>query len=334
MYLLFTTFLKSNSIVHLRTAPGHLATNGAAENAVKTTKHALWEALSDNKNKNIPKSVILNKFLLGYRNAPHSTTGESLSVLMLGRKLRCRLDLLYKTDEEVVLERQDKSIINYNGSQNKVFKEGDEVMIKSYKQGNKESWLKATMKRELGTKIYECESNENKTYIRHVDQNMIDATIVETETRKQDINNEVVNSTVKYDNNIKKRTRNVPSKTIRFYFKLKLLISFILMGRCDICIPISLSAIVNGLYHARPRRLLGLGIFIQCSLRSCVANYENIMTFIDVLKILNFAFLANSKYTFYVACYKNQLISMVYSPKSYGFFLKQLGLLDSMSTIG
>lgn len=159
----FTTFLKSNGIVHLRTAPGHPATNGAAENAVKTTKHALSAALADIKNKYVPKSVILNKFLLGYRNAPHSTTGESPSVLMLGRKLRCRLDLLYKLDEEVERERQDKSIKNYNGSQYKVFKEGDEVMIKCYKQGNKESWLKATVKKVLGTKRYECESNDDKT---------------------------------------------------------------------------------------------------------------------------------------------------------------------------
>jgi len=59
----------------LRTAPGHPATNGAAENAVKTTKHALSATLADDKNKNVPKLVILNKFLLGYRNAPHPTTG-------------------------------------------------------------------------------------------------------------------------------------------------------------------------------------------------------------------------------------------------------------------
>lgn len=114
-------------------------------------------------------------------------------------------------------KRPDKTIKKYNGSQNKVFKEGDDVMIKSYKHWNKESWLKATIKRVLGTKRYECESNDNKTYIRHVDQ-MIDATIVETETRKQDSEKEVVSPTVRYDNNIKKRTRNMPSKLKDFIF--------------------------------------------------------------------------------------------------------------------
>jgi hypothetical protein len=67
--------------------------------------HALSAAFADQKNKYISKSVIINKFLLGYKNAPHSTTRESPAILMLGRKLRCRLDLLYKSDNDVLLEK-------------------------------------------------------------------------------------------------------------------------------------------------------------------------------------------------------------------------------------
>jgi len=68
-----------------------------------------------------------------------------------------------------VRERQDESIKNYNGSQNKVFKESDEVMIKSYKQGSKESWLKATVKKVLGTKRY----NASRTMIKHTSDTLI-----------------------------------------------------------------------------------------------------------------------------------------------------------------
>ncbi|VVC41753.1 Ribonuclease H-like domain,Integrase, catalytic core,Reverse transcriptase domain [Cinara cedri] len=206
----FTTFLKSNGIVHLRTAPGHPATNGAAENAVKTTKRALSAALADKKNKNSPKSVILNKFLLGYRIAPHSTTGESPSFLMLGRKLRCRLDLLYKTDQEVVCEKQDRAIKNYNGSKEKVFNVGDEVIIKCYKPGSKESWIRATVNIVLGNKSYECESSEGITYIRHVDQ-MINVTLVDTETHFQESDN-VGSARIDKDNGKEARTKKVPSK--------------------------------------------------------------------------------------------------------------------------
>jgi len=35
-----------------------------------------------------------------------------------------------------VREKQESSIQNYNGSKNKMFKEGDEVMIKYYKPGH------------------------------------------------------------------------------------------------------------------------------------------------------------------------------------------------------
>ncbi|VVC35786.1 Integrase, catalytic core,Aspartic peptidase domain,Ribonuclease H-like domain,Retrotransposon gag [Cinara cedri] len=176
----FTTFLKSNSIVHLRTAPGHLATNGAAENAVKATKRALSAALADKKNKNSLK------------------------------KLRCRLDLLYKTDQEVVCEKQDRAIKNYNGSKEKVFNVGDEVIIKCYKPGSKESWIRATVNMVLGNKSYECESSEGITYIRHVDQ-MINVTLVNTESHFQESDN-VGSARIDKDNGKEARTKKVPSK--------------------------------------------------------------------------------------------------------------------------
>lgn len=80
---------------------------------------------------------------------------------MLGRKLRCRLDLLYKSDEDVVYEKQDRAIQNYNGSMNKVFDINYKVMIKCYKPGNTESWIRATIYKVLGRKIYECKSNDD-----------------------------------------------------------------------------------------------------------------------------------------------------------------------------
>jgi len=80
-----------------------------------------------------------------------------------------------------VREKQERSIQNYNGSKNKVFKKGDEVMIKYYKPGSKESWIRAKIKKVLGTKRYECVSKDDKTYIRHVDQ-IINATIEEIGT--------------------------------------------------------------------------------------------------------------------------------------------------------
>lgn len=55
-------FRVPNGIVHFKTTPGHSATNGAIENSVKISKHALSAALSDPNNKNISKSIFINTF--------------------------------------------------------------------------------------------------------------------------------------------------------------------------------------------------------------------------------------------------------------------------------
>ena len=67
----FKIFLKSNGIRHITTAPWHHSSNGIAERFVQTLKKALLAmkgelSLSDN----------LNKFLIMYRNTPHTLTNE------------------------------------------------------------------------------------------------------------------------------------------------------------------------------------------------------------------------------------------------------------------
>lgn len=95
-------------------------------------KYALSAALRDVKNNNISKSAIIDKFLLGYINAPYSTTVEAPSILILGRKLRCRLDLLYRSHEEIVHYKQSKAVQKYNNTGNRVYEIEDNVIIKFY----------------------------------------------------------------------------------------------------------------------------------------------------------------------------------------------------------
>ncbi|XP_055536158.1 uncharacterized protein K02A2.6-like [Wyeomyia smithii] len=82
-------FLSANGIRHSLTSPGHPATNGAAENMVKTFKSSLLKNL-DEQNKSVC-SIIAN-FVMGYRKAVHCSTGMSPALLMLGKDIKSSLE--------------------------------------------------------------------------------------------------------------------------------------------------------------------------------------------------------------------------------------------------
>ena len=72
----------------------HPMSNGQAENGVKTCKGFLKKLLRRNK---LPLDYNdrLLKFLVDYRNTPHSSTGVEPSVVLIGRKIRSRFDTLF-----------------------------------------------------------------------------------------------------------------------------------------------------------------------------------------------------------------------------------------------
>ncbi|XP_056647227.1 uncharacterized protein K02A2.6-like [Diorhabda sublineata] len=81
----FQTFLGKNNIEFKEIAPFHPASNGQAENAVKTVKQALLKIL---KRSSLPElNRNLNNFLLSYRITPHCSTGKSPANLMFQRNI-------------------------------------------------------------------------------------------------------------------------------------------------------------------------------------------------------------------------------------------------------
>ena len=84
----FQSFMELNGIRHVRSAPFHPATNGLAENMVRTFKSALRHV----KGEEVRLSI--DRFLFKYRITPHTTTGKSPSELLLGRRIRSTFDLL------------------------------------------------------------------------------------------------------------------------------------------------------------------------------------------------------------------------------------------------
>ena len=85
----FKEFMQKNGIRHVTSAPYHPASNGLAERAVQTLEEGLKQsALGTIETK-------VDRFLFQYHLTPHSTTETSPAELLLGRRPRCLLDLLY-----------------------------------------------------------------------------------------------------------------------------------------------------------------------------------------------------------------------------------------------
>ena len=84
----FKQFCGLNGIRHVLVVPYHPRSNGEAERFVKTFK----QAFRSMKGEDLLKR--LDQFLFSYRNTPHTTTGYSPAQLLLGRRLRSKLDLL------------------------------------------------------------------------------------------------------------------------------------------------------------------------------------------------------------------------------------------------
>ena len=113
-------------------------------------------------------SAKIAKFLLVYRNTPHSTTGEPPSLLLMGRRLRTRLDLLIPSVEKHVEARQYSTMVTPTAHRGlRQFHAGDPILARNYGKGEK--WMPGVITEVLGSRHYMVEVSGN-LWKRHVDQ--------------------------------------------------------------------------------------------------------------------------------------------------------------------
>ena len=160
----FKSFLQSNGIKHVTSSPYHPASNGLAERAVKTFKTGL-KKMTDGTT--LDK---LSRFLFAYRNTPQTTTGVSPAELLLGHRLRSRLDLL-KPDLQVrVLQKQQQQKSQHDcHSKPRGFQLDDRVFVKNFCQGS--PWVPGTIvKKKTGPVSYIVKvAGSGQLWRRHVD---------------------------------------------------------------------------------------------------------------------------------------------------------------------
>lgn len=152
----FGAFTAHLGIRHKRGAPYHPATNGLAERFVQTVKKGLKAASSEGSDLHYR----LSQFLMAYRNAPHSTTGQSPAQLMLGRPLRSRLD-------SVKPEFVSKQLEIAQNTQIRDMEIGANVWVRCYLGAVK--WKQGIVLDKIGPLCYYVEV-EGKKWKRHIDQ--------------------------------------------------------------------------------------------------------------------------------------------------------------------
>nr|XP_029717335.1 uncharacterized protein K02A2.6-like [Aedes albopictus] len=149
----FQQFLRMNGVVHKMGAPYHPLTNGQAEGYVQTFKQKL-KALK------CPKSEFnleLSNILLTYRKMLHLSTGQSPSMLMFGRQIRSRLDLMLPKNEPKPAENLTV----------RVFQDGDRVRVRDFLSRDK--WKFGRIVEKVCKLRYSVRLDDGRVWERHID---------------------------------------------------------------------------------------------------------------------------------------------------------------------
>ena len=157
------TFMSQNGIRRIRSAPYHPRSNGQAKRFVQSFKRAIESADCDHASMNKK----LCSFLCKYRVTPHATTNETSSMLMYGRNIRKRLDILKPDAADVVHEKQHV-IPKHVGVNVRQFDTGDTVLVWDYRERKK--WTKGRISSKTGPLSYKVDIGNGTIWRRHVDQ--------------------------------------------------------------------------------------------------------------------------------------------------------------------
>ena len=175
----FQEFCESISIRHVQVAPYHPSSNRLAERAVRTVKQALAH-----RRRGTPLSDHLASFLLSYRITPHPTTGYMPSELLMGRRLRTRLDLLFPNVVRHAELQQQKQKLSHDKSVRgrPAFPAGETVFARDYSRLNSSHWTKGIITEQTGPVSYRVRVDGGSVRPVHQDQlrqGLFDGTPVE-----------------------------------------------------------------------------------------------------------------------------------------------------------
>lgn len=181
----FKEFCHNYNIESLTSPVNHPASNGLAENGVKTVKNFLKKILINNKLPADFEDKLLT-FLVDIRNTPSMSTGIEPSKLILGRKIRSIFNTIIPTLDSVesqgfkgidntikdkMLLSQQKQKKYYRGKKfKKYFDVGSKVLTRDLRS-DKNKWILGEIYKRLGNRIYLVKiMSTGQIWKRHHDQ--------------------------------------------------------------------------------------------------------------------------------------------------------------------
>ncbi|XP_046854150.1 uncharacterized protein K02A2.6-like [Xenia sp. Carnegie-2017] len=153
-------FLKGNGIQMHLSSPYHPASNGEAERAVRTFK----DSMKIRKNEEGSTGEKLARFLLGYRTTPHTATGCTPAEILMGRRLRTRLDILHPS----LANKMDKKSHQLPKLTKRKLEIRDPVMVKDYR-ARRDRWIQGVIQMKLSPVTYRV-LVDDVLWKRHIDQ--------------------------------------------------------------------------------------------------------------------------------------------------------------------
>ena len=113
--------------------------------------------------------TVLARYLLRYRNTPHSTTGESPTMLLIGRRLRTRLDLLTPSVHKHVEAKPHAVVEQTSDRQLRNLQVGNQLWPETTWKEESEKWMQGIVTQVLGSRHYMV-NIQGQLWKRHIDQ--------------------------------------------------------------------------------------------------------------------------------------------------------------------
>jgi len=199
----FLSFLKRNRIKFSFSPPYHPATNGAAENFVKTFKDKVDKIVSDGKS----LEYAINLFLFDYRSTEHLTTGKTPSSLMYNREIRTRFDLLRSSVVSMVERKQFNQKMYKRANREREFFEGERVYVKDYRRGAKNK-CEARIVEKLSPVTYNVKTASGRLMKKHCNQ-MIKTKLCASASSDVEENNKSIESKMSDKTNVPRRSERL-----------------------------------------------------------------------------------------------------------------------------